>query len=49
MNIKKAFAGWTTYRNTVRELSRLDNRTLDDLGITRGDIDRLAREHARSV
>lgn len=34
------------YRNTVTELSRLSYRELDDLGISRGDIARVAREAA---
>ena len=31
------------YRETVRELSRLTDRELEDIGITRVDIDELAR------
>lgn len=31
------------YRETVRELSRLTDRELEDIGVTRGDIDHLAR------
>lgn len=34
------------YNITVRELESLDNRGLQDLGIARSDIKRLAREHA---
>ena len=34
------------YRTTVSELSRLSVRELDDLGISRGDIARIAREAA---
>jgi uncharacterized protein YjiS (DUF1127 family) len=34
------------YRATVRELSLLSNRELDDLGISRFQIDSIAREHA---
>ena len=34
------------YRETVRELSQLTDRELDDLGITRFEIDAIAREHA---
>lgn len=34
------------YRTTVSELSRLSVRELDDLGINRGDIARIAREAA---
>ena len=34
------------YRETVRELSQLSDRELDDLGISRFQIDSIAREHA---
>ena len=34
------------YRDTVRELSLLSDRELDDLGISRFQIDSIAREHS---
>lgn len=34
------------YRETVRELSRLSDRELEDLGISRYDIDGIARGSA---
>ncbi|MGO4571410.1 DUF1127 domain-containing protein [Microvirga sp. 2TAF3] len=34
------------YRETVRELSQLTDRELDDLGISRFQIDNIARQHA---
>lgn len=34
------------YRETIAELSRLSDRELDDLGINRFEIDRIARSHA---
>ena len=34
------------YRETVRELSLLSDRELDDLGISRFQIANIAREHA---
>ncbi|KAB1074263.1 DUF1127 domain-containing protein [Methylobacterium planeticum] len=34
------------YRETVQELSRLSNRDLNDLGISRSEIRRIARGHA---
>jgi uncharacterized protein YjiS (DUF1127 family) len=38
---------WRRYRETVRELQALTRRELNDLGIQRVDISRLAREAAR--
>lgn len=35
-----------TYHDTIHALSRLSNRELNDLGIDRGDIYRVAAEHA---
>ncbi len=37
---------WMRYRETVRELSRLTDRELDDLGISRWDIRYVAKKHA---
>jgi uncharacterized protein YjiS (DUF1127 family) len=34
------------YRDTVRELSLLSDRELDDLGISRFQIESIARQHA---
>jgi uncharacterized protein YjiS (DUF1127 family) len=34
------------YRETLRELSQLSDRELDDLGIARFQIDSIARRHA---
>lgn len=34
------------YRDTVRELSMLSDRELDDLGISRFQIENIARQHA---
>ena len=36
------------YRETVRELSQLTDRELDDLGITRFEIENVARQHAHA-
>lgn len=36
---------WMRYRETVRELSRLSDRELEDLGISRMDIESVARGH----
>ena len=35
-----------SYRETVRELSRLTDRELDDLGLSRSEISFIARSHA---
>ena len=37
------FNRWFRYRETVRELSGLTNRELNDLGIRRSDITAVAR------
>ena len=43
MNIRKAYKDWRDYRTTVNELSRMSERELNDLGISRGDIPFVAR------
>lgn len=49
MDIRKTFRKWAAYQQTVRELTALDNRQLNDLGISRTDISRVARDHAGSI
>ena len=46
-SILNQYRRWRRYRDTLRELNSLTSRELDDLGITRGDIGRVAREAAR--
>jgi len=41
-----AFQAWRRYDQSVRELSRLDDRELADIGISRSDIPRVARSSA---
>ena len=41
------FHAWRRYENSLRELSRLGDRELADIGVVRSDIPRLARESAR--
>ena len=41
------FRRWRRYRETVRELSSLTTNELNDLGINRGEISRLAKEATR--
>ena len=43
MNLIRNFRNWRRYRDTVNELSRLSNRELNDLGITRSEIHVIAR------
>jgi len=47
MNIARSFSNWRKYRQTVSELGRMSNRSLHDLGINRGEIERIARTGAR--
>ena len=49
MDIRKTLKKWAAYQQTVRELAALDNRQLNDLGIARTDITKIAREHARAL
>ncbi len=49
MDIRKTFRKWAAYQQTVRELTALDNRQLNDLGISRTDISRIARDHAGNL
>lgn len=41
------FHAWKRYGVAVDELSHLSDRELADIGITRGDIQRIAWEQAR--
>lgn len=43
MNLIRSYKNWRRFNQTVRELNRLNARELDDLGINRGDIERVAR------
>lgn len=47
-SLKSRYSTWKRYSRTVNELESLSNRDLADLGISRADITRLAREAARS-
>ncbi|SFZ82343.1 protein of unknown function [Devosia enhydra] len=49
MGIRNTFRRWAAYQQTVRELNALDNRQLNDLGIVRTDIGRIARDHAKTI
>ncbi|MCF3641570.1 DUF1127 domain-containing protein [Rhizobium sp. TRM95111] len=43
MNVARSFSNWRKYRQTVTELGRMSTRELQDLGIDRADIHRVAR------
>ena len=45
-SIATKIASWRRYRESVRELSRLSDRELADLGIGRADIDAIVRQSA---
>jgi uncharacterized protein YjiS (DUF1127 family) len=42
------FQVWKRYNAGLRELSQLGDRELADIGITRGDIARIAWDNAKS-
>ncbi len=42
-NLRSTLARWRRVRRAEYELSQLDDRELSDLGISRGDIPRIAR------
>lgn len=43
------YARWTIYRRTRDELMALGDRDLADLGLVRGDVERIARQAAAGV
>ena len=48
-NFSRWFRRYAKIRNTINELSILNDRELSDIGISRCDIMRVARTHARGV
>ena len=44
-NFVNAFRRWQRTQATIRELSRLDDRTLRDIGVNRADITNVVRRH----
>ena len=46
-NVIRFFRTWKRYGHAMQELSHLSDRELADIGITRGDISRIAWEHSR--
>ena len=50
MSLKNIFglvSRWRRYETSMRELAMLSDRERADIGITRSDIPRIARQHAR--
>ena len=47
--ITEKLNAWRRYREAVRELSRLNDRELADIGIRRGDIEFIARQSPRRL
>ena len=45
----KRFRMWKIYRETFSELANLDDHTLTDLNIGRGDIEFISRRAAREA
>ena len=45
--LKSRVASWKRYSRTVSELQSLSNRELADLGISRTDIGRIAKDASR--
>ena len=43
MNLIRNYRNWRRYRDTVKELDRLSNRELSDLGISRAEIEAVAK------
>lgn len=45
----KRYRTWRVYRETFAELANLDDRTLADLNLGRGDIESVSRRAAREA
>jgi len=45
----KLLRAWWRYNESVRELARLNERELADIGISRSDIARVAWDNARTT
>ena len=46
--IYQRLADWRRYRETVQQLSQLSDRNLDDIGVSRNDIEHIVR-HSLAV
>jgi len=47
-SLVRLLQSWREYGAAIRELSALNDRELADLGISRSDIDWIARQHAHN-
>ena len=45
-HLVSAYQQWRRYNQSLRELNRLGDNELRDIGLTRGDIPRVAWEHS---
>ena len=43
MNLIRNYRNWRRFRDTVKELGSLSNRELSDLGISRAEIEAVAK------
>ncbi|MGE0753164.1 MAG: DUF1127 domain-containing protein [Variibacter sp.] len=48
-NLIRLVRSWRRYQQSMRELSRLDDRELADIGITRGEIPTVAWNAAQAA
>lgn len=47
--VVRMLRAWRRYNQSVRELARLNDRELADIGISRSEIGRVSWDHARSA
>ena len=47
--IVRLVRAWWRYNNSARELARLSDRELADIGVSRSEIGRIAWDNARSA
>ena len=47
-SLVRLLQSWREYGTAIRELSALNDRELADLGISRSDIEWVARQHAHN-
>jgi uncharacterized protein YjiS (DUF1127 family) len=48
-NLIRLVRRWRRYHRSIRELSRLDDRELADIGVSRSDIRSVARQATQSA